>query len=141
MLRHDQRHKTAMAYIDALIVPVGDTYLVPELQRIGSQNGYAESFNMAWRLEKTGYLKFDLVNDHPAAKYLEYGFKEHVIEGNPNLHFQLEDGDWVVAKSVDHPGFAGYHVFDKAEASGAIDRFESQIATETTSSLPRTKMK
>ncbi|KKL66963.1 hypothetical protein LCGC14_2139740 [marine sediment metagenome] len=139
MLRHDQRHQTVMDYLDALIVPVADTYLVPEMKSIGENNGYATSFNQLWRVEKTGFLKFDLVNDHHVALYLEEGTKPHVIEGD--LHFPVEDGGWVRTKHVDHPGFEGYHVFEKALASGALDRFESQLATETISFLQRTVMK
>ncbi len=138
MLRQDQRHQTAMDYLDALIVPVADSYLIPELIRIGENNGFATSFNKLWRIEKTGFLKFELVNDHKVAQYLEYGTKPHVIEGD--LHFKIDES-WIRTKKVNHPGFKGYHVFDKAVADGALDRFQSQLATETISFLQRTVMK
>jgi hypothetical protein len=98
----------------------------------------------SWRVEKTGYMKVDMVWEYPGPKgepiqvFLEYGAKPHEIAAKiaKALKIPLPSGKTIFRKKVKHPGIQAIN-----SLAESIPKFNEalkfKIHTETNAYLER----
>ncbi len=115
------------------MIDYGIREILDPIKKLGTSRKHAQGFIDSWRLEKTGFMKMDLVNDHKFADLLEYGWNDYDVfpkgkenGGADNLKFP-----WLgmihFSKHTHPRGFRGYHTLDSAENWGFYDRFLEKI--------------
>jgi len=124
-------------YMDMICVNVAIREIFDPLTAQAYNRHLAQSYIDKFRIEKTGFLKVDLVNDHHVSRYLEYGTERHTITGNP-LAFNW-DGENVFFQKVNHPGFEGYGFLEDV-LEGLAYNYAAQLSKEGSAYLERAKM-
>ena len=132
-LRLQSAPTRAFDWINQNMIDYGTREILDPIRNLGRSRKEAQSFLDAWRLEKTGFLKMDLVNDHPFADLLEYGWKDYDVfpkgkanGGSDTLKFNWKGG--IHFSKHTHPrGFRGYGIIESAEQWGFFDRFLERI--------------
>ncbi len=137
-LRLESAPSRAKRHMDMICVDIAIQEILDPIKQTAHSKNAAQSYIDAFKIEKTGFIKIELVNDHRFSGWLEYGTPPHTIEGNP-LAFDI-DGDTVFAKKVNHPGFEGYHIL-KDNLPALSTNYARRLSEDTTKFLERTRMR
>lgn len=136
-LRLESAIPRAKQYMDIICVDVAIREILDPLKAEAQSRKLAQSYIDHFSIEKTGFIKIDLINDHPISQWLEYGTGPHVIEGN--LAFEI-DGETIFTNKVDHPGFPGYHIIDDKINELSLN-YSTKLSHEASDYLERSKMR
>ena len=131
--------------------------IVDPLKKWYADRGASQGFVDSITIRKASGLKIELVFDHPIAKWLEYGTKDHTINAtdrDKGLRFQFrktsnwynskasDSGDYFFGDKVEHPGFEGY------QGTGAngilkslIYNYKKNVILKTNQFLERSRIK
>lgn len=137
-LRLESAIPRARQYMNRRCVDVAVREILDPLKSEAYRRKLAQSYIDKFRIEKSGFLKIDLVNDHPISRYLEYGTDPHKITGDP-LAFNWE-GEHVFFQKVNHPGFKGYGILEDILEKLAFN-YAKTLSKEASNYLWRAKMK
>ena len=123
-------------YMDMVCVNVAVREILDPLKAQAYSRHLAQSYIDKFAIEKSGFIKVDLVNDHHISRYLEYGTIPHDIPGPLAFDWEGED---VVFQSVTHPGFAGYGILEDI-LEGLAYNYAAQLSKEGSAYLQRAKL-
>lgn len=137
-LRLESAIPRAKRYMNIRCVDVAIREILDPLISAAYRRKLAQSYIDKFRIEKSGFLKVELVNDHHISRYLEYGTDPHKITGNP-LAFNWE-GEQVFFQKVNHPGFKGYGILEDILEKLAFN-YAKALSKEASDYLWRAKMK
>lgn len=146
-LRLQSAPTRAWDWIDRNMIDIGIKEIIDPIKNLGHSRKQAQSFIDKWRLEKTGFMKMELVNDHQFADMLEYGWKDYDVfpKGKDNGGADTLKFPWKGAihfSKHTHPrGFAGYHIIESAERWGFFDRFHERIIEGANNWLKESKLR
>lgn len=146
-LRLQSAPTRAFDWIDQHMIDYGIREILDPIRNLGRSRKEAQSFLDAWKLEKTGFLKMDLVNDHPFADLLEYGWKDYDVypKGKANGGADTLKFNWKGAihfSKHTHPrGFKGYGIIESADNWGFFDKFHEKIIQGANEWLQVAKLK
>jgi hypothetical protein len=128
-----------------------ETVLLPAQTDI--QNSISERAARALSLEKTGFMKVDLVwdlrgeNNEPIHFYLEFGTDPHIIEpkgkifgGADALHWKSTAGKDIFAKIVRHPGSKKHVGLVQRIKEERMPALKARIVSETNNWLQVNKI-
>lgn len=124
-------------YMDMICINVAITEILDPLKSQAYNRHLAQSYIDKFSIQKSGFIKIDLVNDHHISRYLEYGTEPHTIPGNP-LAFDWE-GEDVFFQSVEHPGFKGYGLLEDV-LEGLAYNYAAKLSKEGSAYLERAKL-
>jgi len=124
-------------YLDMICVNVAIKEILDPLILVAYTRKLAQSYIDKFRIEKSGFIKVDLVNDHHVSRYLEYGTEPHTISGNLNFDWKGEDAFF---QKVNHPGFDGYGLLEDVLENLSYN-YAVQLSKEGSAYLERVKMK
>ena len=124
-------------YMDMICVNVAVREILDPLKAQAYVRHLAQSYIDKFTIQKSGFIKVDLVNDHHISRYLEYGTLPHKITGDP-LAFDWE-GEEVRFQSVNHPGFRGYGILEDV-LEGLAYNYAAQLSKEGSAYLERAKL-
>ena len=126
---------------DNIMVWATETILLPAQSNL--ETSISQRAGAALSLEKTGFMKFDLVwdlrgeNGEPLHFYLEFGTRPHKIEakgkehgGADSLHWTGPSGESRFAKVVQHPGTQARELISQIKEERAPD-LRQRIIDET----------
>lgn len=148
----EQRLKSSKDRVDRfidenLIIWATEEILLPGQNDLLS-SGISERGARGLKLEKTGFLKFDLIWDyrddegHPLHFYIEEDTRPHIIRakgklfgGADYLHWKGPSGGFIIgedffAKEVKHPGTTGKHIVDTIKKE-RLPALQQRIIAET----------
>lgn len=154
ILRLESGPTRATQYMEHIKMEVANEKIVKPLIARYTELGAAKSFIDTIGIEDNGYLKIDLLIDHPIAQWLEFGTKRHWISANeaPMLNFEFkktsawfdshasDSGDWFSGFEVDHPGFPGYQLL-AVLLNTLTQAYIYEMVKRTNDFLERSKMK
>ena len=133
MLRLQSAPTRALDWINQNKIDYGVREILDPIKTLGTSRKHAQSFLDRWRLEDTGFLKMELINDHEFADLLEYGWADYDVYplgkengGADALHYFYR-GRWWTMKHTHPKGFRGYHIIESAENWGFFDKFLEKI--------------
>ena len=140
-LRLESAIPRAKQYMNRRCVDVAIREILDPLISAAYRKKLAQSYIDKFKIEKTGFLKIQLVNDHPISRYLEYGTEPHKItaQDGGELAFNWE-GENVFFHSVKHPGFKGYGILEEILDKLAFN-YAKTLSKEASAYLWRAKMK
>ena len=146
MLRLESAPTRARDWINQNKIDYAIREILDPMRDLMVSRGHAQSVIDRWRVEDTGFMKLELVNDHEFVDLLEYGWsdydvypkgrgdqfagmseefkKEHAGANVLRFHWQ---GKWHFAMHTHPRGFRGYHIIESAENWGFFDRFLEKI--------------
>ena len=153
VLRLESGPSRATQYMDHIMIDVATQEILDPLKSKYTSLGAAQSFIDSIKIEKTGFIKYDLVIEHPIAQWLEYGTEPHTIQADEAefLHFQFrktsawfashagDSGNWIRTFEVDHPGFPGYQLIAILLKS-YIQNYQAEIVRRTNNWLQRSRI-
>ncbi len=153
VLRLESGPSRASQYMDHIMIDVATQEVLDPLKVRYTDLGAAQSFIDTIAIERTGFLKFDLVIDHDIAQWLEYGTEPHKIEADEAefLHFQFrktsswfashagDSGDWIKKFKIDHPGFPGYQLI-AILLQTLVQNYKAEIVRRTNEWLQRSRI-
>lgn len=133
MLRLESAPTRARDWINQNKVDYATREILDPIRDLMVSRGHAQSVIDRWRIEDTGFLKLELVNDHKYIDLLEFGWGDYDVyplgkeNGGANtLKFNWKGG--LFFSKHTHPrGFKGYHILDSIENWGFYDRFLEKI--------------
>lgn len=115
-------------------------------------NSISQRASNALSLEKSGFMKVDLVWDFrsedgaPIHFFLEYGTKPHIIVakgaifgGKSVLHWKSSGGKSIFAKSVNHPGTKPRNIIEQIKDERFPD-LRTRIIDETQNNMEITSL-
>lgn len=127
---------------DNIMVWATETILLPAQSNL--ETSISQRAGAALSLEKTGFMKFDLVwdlrgdNGEPLHFYLEFGTRPHKIEakgkehgGADSLHWTGPSGESVFAKIVKHPGSKKHVGLIQKIKDERMPALQAKIVSET----------
>ena len=127
---------------DNIIVWATETVLLPAQSNL--ETSISQRAAQALSLEKTGFMKFDLVwdlrgdNGEPLHFFLEFGTRPHVIKakgkehgGADALHWTGPSGEGVFAKIVNHPGSKKHVGLIQRIKDERMPALQAKIVSET----------
>ncbi len=123
-------------YMDMICVNVAIREILDPLKSQAYTRHLAQSYIDKFTIQKSGFIKVELVNDHHISRYLEYGTDPHKIPGPVAFDW---DGENVVFESVNHPGFKGYG-FLEAVLEGLAYNYAAKLSKEGSAYLERAKL-
>lgn len=160
MLRLESAPTRARDWINQHKIDYATRYILDPIRDLMISRGHAQSVIDRWRVEDTGFMKLELVNDHPYIDLLEYGWGDYDVypKGKGSQFSKISDefaaehtgadvlrfhwqGKWHFAKHTHPRGFNGYHILDSAENWGFFDRFLERIIDGANKFLQEAKMK
>lgn len=128
-LRLQSAPTRALDWMNMHMIDYGIRHLLDPIRTLATSRGHSQGFIDAFRLEKTGYLKMEVVNDHKYADLLEYGWDDYDVyaKGKENggadwLRF-VEDGVVKFRKHTHPKGFKGYNILSSADNWGFYQKF------------------
>lgn len=119
--------------MDMICVDVAIREILDPIKQEAHSRKAAQSYIDSFRIEKTGFIKIDLVNDHRYAQWLEYGTEPHTIDSPV-----LINHEWKYIGV--HPGFEGYNILDDVLQEYA-QNYATIVSRETSDYLERSKMR
>ncbi len=137
-LRLESSIPRAKQFMDMICVNLAIREILDPLKAQAYSRKLAQSYIDKFSIQKTGFIKVELVNDHHISRYLEYGTIPHKITGNP-MAFDWE-GEFVFFQKVDHPGFEGYGILEDILVKLAYN-YATQLSKQASAYLKRSKMK
>lgn len=144
----------AEAFIDANIVDFAIREILDPAKHLATSRRHAQSFIDHLKIEKTGWMKIQLVQDLegpnglPLGVMLEKGwghggyfiFPKNFPEGRLNFYWE-KIGRYVSLPFALHPGFEGYALFDNIIWWGFVQRFRDRLIDATNEYMQRTVFK
>lgn len=144
----------AEAFIDKNIVDFAIREILDPAKRLAASRRLAQSYIDHLKIEKTGWMKIQIVQDLEGPKGIPLGvmlekgwghggyfiFPKNFPDGR--LYFYWEKvGHYVSLPFALHPGFDGYHLFDNIIWWGFIERFKEKLIQATNEYMMRTRFK
>jgi len=127
---------------DNIMVWATETILLPAQSNL--ETSISQRAAQALSLEKTGFMKFDLVwdlrgeNGEPLHFFLEFGTRPHVIKskgkehgGADALHWTGPSGEGVFAKIVNHPGSSKHVGLIQRIKEERMPALQAKVVSET----------
>jgi len=133
MLRMESAPTRAADWINQNKIDYAIRELLDPMKSLMTSRGNAQSVIDAWRVEDAGFMKVELVNDHPFADLTEFGWGDYDVYplgkengGADTLKFNWQGG--IHFSKHTHPrGFKGYNILESLENWGFYDRFLEKI--------------
>lgn len=120
--------------------------ILDPIRNLQTSRGHAQSVIDRWRIEDTGFLKFELVNDHPFIDLLEYGWGDYDVypkgkdNGGADTLKIPTAGGFYFSKHTHPKGFKGYNTLSSIENWGFYDKFLDAIIDGANKWLQEVKM-
>jgi len=147
MLRLQSAPTRALDWINQNKIDYAIREILDPIRNLQTSRGHSQGFIDAWRIEDTGFLKMELVNDHRFADLLEYGWEDYDVYplgkdngGADTLKFHWQ-GKWHFSKHTHPRGFPGYNIIESADNWGYFDRFLERIIDGANRWLQEVKMR
>jgi len=151
-LRLDNASQRVNRLIDDNIVLWTEQEIADKIRNTARSLGLSERVINAITVEKTGFMKADLVfdlrgpKDEPLDEFLENGFAAHDIEakgkesgGAESLSWVNEFGNRVFRVRVHHPGFRGYHFMETGHRQNEPN-LQRRIETEISDAMIKERL-
>lgn len=146
-LRLESAPFRGLEWINANMVDYAIREILDPLRDLSASRGHSQRFRDGWTVEKTGWLRIELVNDFEFADLLEFGWGDYDVYplGKENggadfLHWTDSSGDHFASHT--HPrGFRGYHLLDSMENWGFYDRFLEKLLEDASNYLMEMRMR
>ncbi len=134
MLRLESAPTRARDWINQNKIDYAIREILDPMKNLMTSRGNAQSVIDAWRVEDAGFMKIELVNDHPYAHLTEYGWGDYDVyplgkeNGGANaLKIPTKGGKFYFSKHTHPRGFKGYNILESLENWGFYDRFLEKI--------------
>ena len=134
MLRLQSAPTRALDWIETHKIDYAVQYILDPMRDLQTSRGNAQSVIDKWRVENTGYLKLDLVNDHKYVHLLEYGWDDYDVypkgkenDGADALKIPMMGGGFYFSGHTHPRGFRGYNIINSAENFGFFERFLERL--------------
>jgi len=147
MLRMQSAPTRAKDWINQNKIDYAIREIVDPIKSLSTSRGHAQSVVDRWRVEDTGYLKLELINDHEYIDLLEYGWDDYDVFplGKENGGADVLKFNWrgqIHFSKHTHPrGFRGYGIIESAENFGFFERFLDKIIDGANKWLQEAKMR
>lgn len=147
MLRLQSAPTRALDWINQNKIDYATREILDPIRDLSTSRGHAQSVIDRWRIEDSGFLKMELVNDHPFIDLLEYGWDDYDVYplGKENGGANVLKFNWrgkIVFSKHTHPrGFKGYNMLSSADNWGFFDKFLERIINGANAWLQEVKMR
>lgn len=134
MLRLESAPTRARDWINQNKIDYAVREILDPMRDLMVSRGHAQSVIDKWRVEDAGFMKIELVNDHPYADLTEYGWDDYDVYplgkengGADALKIPTKGGGFYFSKHTHPKGFRGYGIIESATNWGFFDRFLEKI--------------
>lgn len=147
MLRLESAPTRARDWINQNKIDYAIREILDPMKALMTSRGHAQSVIDAWRVEDTGFMKLELVNDHPFANLTEFGWGDYDVypkgkdNGGADSLKIPSNGSFYFSKHTHPKGFRGYGILDSIQNWGFYDRFLEKIIDGANSWLQEARMR